>query len=228
MSSPPHRNRSEPPRQPLFDEARRRLRPAPGDPGIATPAERDRIRAFEAALPELLRRVKGGRAQRFYPYLLVRSAIGDRGGRPILERGIWRSPDIWIYPGDPSTTPPIPPEQLDMRALAGASAPFTVYAHVWNVGLAPILGVHVEFYTQPFRLGPGAPPPEFLGIAMADLGGRSSPKSCHALVKCPAPWNTLGSIIVRVSCFADAPASPGVWDPATDRHVTRLDNVVPI
>jgi len=65
-----------------------------------------------------------------------------------------------------------------------------------------------------------------LGLAVATLGGRSSPATCHLLVKCRTPWDTMNSVIVWVATLGDTPASPQSFDPARDRHVARLDNAV--
>src|SRR6516165_8466446 len=54
-------------------------------------------------LPALMDKRRGGRANSFMPYLLVRSMLGDRGDRPI-NVPFWESPDIWTAPGDPATT----------------------------------------------------------------------------------------------------------------------------
>src|SRR5437867_3829886 len=91
---------THPPHNPLFDEAPRGL----------TAEEVQQIEQLRAKLPALVaERRERPRAERFYPYLLVRAAPGDMGARPIAAPHTgWQSPDIWIVPGLPATTPAIP------------------------------------------------------------------------------------------------------------------------
>src|SRR5438094_7093834 len=93
-----------PPRNPIFDRAPQ---------GGFTAQERARLGRFRQVFPGIRRRLEGGRAERFYPYLLLRSAVGDHGRRPLatpVPPDFWASPDIWVAEGDPRTTPEIPSE----------------------------------------------------------------------------------------------------------------------
>jgi hypothetical protein len=172
----------------------------------------------------------------FLPYLLVRSFPNDLGGRPFpSNRPMQQSPDIWLAAGDPATAPPVPDKPL---ASLIALNPYTIYAHVWNLGRAPIVGVRVEFYFTPAYTADG-PPPGFssvpIGVARVDLPPRTSPQ-CHTLVRCPVvlkPYmpHQLGAFLevpeltVRVSAVGD-PIGQNQWHPTLNRHVAR--RVIPV
>ncbi len=214
--------RDQPPKDPVFDHA-------PGGPGerrlpnsIGTFSEHDKIEAvrklFQQRLPSLHER---NRASQFLPYLLVRSVVGDHGNRPLA--GNWAdSPDIWIAPGDPMAAPAVP---ADRGQGAAVGKPHTLYAHVWNLGRAPIAGVKVEFWatTELGLLEDGAGD-QAIGVARVDLAPRSS-LSCHTLVKCPKPWvpNAVFNwhLIVRVSSIGDPLSHGHPWNARLDRHVAR-------
>src|SRR5260370_11174177 len=135
-------------------------------------------------LPELLARRKDqGRAKNFYPYLLIRSVLGDRGDRP-FNCCFWESPDIWTAPGDPATSPSVP---TDHGGQVTVGRPATVYAHVWNLGFAPLAGVRVEFYWFNPSLGINGSHANLIGMARCDLAARGMAGS-HKLVKCPKAW----------------------------------------
>jgi hypothetical protein len=184
---------------------------------IGWKSEAPRIEALKALLPELLAGVEQrGRAQSFYPYLLVRSLASDQGDRPLTIPDIQvESPDIWTAVGDPSATPAIPPDGGRQAALF---QPNTIYAHVWNLGRAPIIGVKVEYYW--WEAGKDK---RLIGIARVDLGPRSS-SGCHQLVKCLTafvPNTDNGTLWVRVSAVGDNVSSLHPWEPHEDRHVTK-------
>jgi hypothetical protein len=81
----------------------------------------------------------------------------------------------------PAVAPPVPPE-LGQTALAGK--PTTLYAHVWNFGIAQAPNVVVEFYWCDPALGINATGAHFIGVTLVSLGARGSGRS-HAVVKCP-------------------------------------------
>jgi hypothetical protein len=178
----------KPAHDPVFDNA-------PGNTSAGTDgntdwqkAEQERLTELKAKLPGLLReQEKRSRAEQFYPYLLVRSFPGDRGDRPINNIPFWESPDIWIAIGEPSSTPEIPPNPGGRVVMGG---PLTIYAHVWNLGRAPIIGVNVEFYWFTPFVAINGTNAKLIGYATVDLGPRSSDK-CHKLVKCPVAWRPL-------------------------------------
>ena len=203
---------------------------APGGPSdrispdsIGHLSERDRIDKLREKLPSLLEQFDdkiGGRAERFYPYLLVRSIVGDRGDRPI-NIPFWESPDIWTAPGDPATSPATPATH---GGELTAGAPHTVYAHVWNLGRAPIAGVKVEFYWFNPALSVDDAHAHLIGMTRVDLGPRSS-QTCHRLVKCPKPWtphlieNGHECLVVRATAIGDGLGATHPWDAWANRHV---------
>jgi hypothetical protein len=180
-------------------------------------------------LPKLLLRQKDrGRAQSFYPYLLVRSVLGDRGDRPI-NVPFWESPDIWTAPGDPEASPAVPATH---GGVLTAGQPNTVYAHVWNLGFAPLAGIVVEFYWFNPSLGIDGTDGHLIGTARCQLAARGMPGS-HALVKCPKAWVPViengghECLVVRVHGMGD-PLGGNEWHPWQNRHVAQRNvSVVP-
>jgi hypothetical protein len=138
------------------------------------------------------------------------------------------SPDIWLVEGDgpPRSTADIvhgwPNDSFQPRIGRAHS----IYAHVWNLGPAPIAGVRVEFSTANTSQTIDRTHAHTLGVAFTTLGSRGSRES-HRLVKCPVSWTPpprnqdLLFLIVRVSCLGDAAAADS-WSP-TDRHVAAHD-----
>jgi hypothetical protein len=186
--------------------------------------EARRRKKLEKELPSLLRRhaeKKGGRASSFYPYLLVRSVLGDRGDRP-FNAPFWESPDIWVAPGNPATAPDVPPSHGGPTVLV--SHALTIYAHVWNLGFAPLVGVRVEFYWfKPIGDAVARGAQNLIGVARCELAGRGM-RGSHKLVKCPTAWvpQFFGSecLIVRVSGVGD-PIGNNAWAPWQNRHVAQ-------
>jgi hypothetical protein len=185
-----------------------------------TDADKQRRAELLKELPSLLRRQQDkGRAQKFQPYLLIRSVLGDRGDRPI-NIPFWESPDIWTAAGPPAAAPAVPP---DHGGVVNAGQPNTVYAHVWNLGFAPLAGVRVEFFWCNPSLGIDATHAHPIGMAHVELGGRGSPGS-HKLVKCPTPWVPVMEngghecLVARASGFGD-PVGNNDWAPWLNRHV---------
>jgi hypothetical protein len=215
--------KDQPPANPLFDNAPGGTKDKRLPDSIGTESERARIEAFKKLLPQLKDEgQRGGRAQRFYPYLLVRSLVGDRGDRPI-NVPFWESPDIWTAPGAPAASPAIP---ANPGGVVTAGEPNTVYAHVWNLGRAPIMGVKVEYYWFNPTLGINAAHANLIGVARVDLGPRNS-TGCHRLVKCPKAWvpvvenNGHECLVVRVSAIGDNISATHPWDAWADRHVAQ-------
>ncbi|HEY2706526.1 MAG TPA: hypothetical protein VGI95_00605 [Caulobacteraceae bacterium] len=186
----------------------------------------DEFKRRKAALlkqiPSLLDHEKrGGRAQRFMPYLLVRSVLGDRGDRPI-NVPFWESPDIWTAPGDPAAAPAVPP---DHGGVVTAGQPATVYAHVWNLGFAPLSGVRVEFYWFDPSVSIDGTHAHLIGMARCELAGRGMAGS-HTLVKCPTAWTPSlvngghECLVVRIEGVGD-PIGGNPWAPWLNRHVAQ-------
>ena len=164
---------------------------------------------------------EGGRANRFLPYLLIRSVLGDRGDRPI-NVPFWESPDIWTAPGDPATSPAIPP---DHGGTLNAGQPNTIYAHVWNLGFAPLAGVRVEFYWFDPSVSIDGSHAHLIGMTRCDLASRGMSGS-HMLVKCPTAWVPVvvngghECLVVRVEGVGD-PIGANPWAPWQNRHVAQ-------
>lgn len=189
---------------------------------IGTREEQERAKQLGYDIAERqVREQKKPRENRFLPFLLVRTAIGDRGDRP-LPGVFWESPDIWVAPGEPAVTPDLPPSH---GGSVVAGAPTTVYAHVWNLGMAPIAGVHVEFYWHDPSLGIDGSSANLIGVATVELGPRTSP-TCHRLVKCPSAWVPVMAngghecLVVRVRSVGDG-FGPNPWQPKLNRHVAQ-------
>jgi hypothetical protein len=173
-------------------------------------------------LPKLLGRQNDrGRANSFYPYLLVRSLVGDRGDRP-FNQAFWESPDIWTAAGDPEHSPAIP---ANHGGVVTAGQPNTVYAHVWNLGFAPLAGVVVEFYWFNPSLGIDGSDANLIGIGRCELAARGMAGS-HQLVKCPKPWVPVMEngghecLVVRVYGIGD-PLGNNDWQPWLNRHIAQ-------
>ncbi|MBI5716980.1 MAG: hypothetical protein HZC37_04745 [Burkholderiales bacterium] len=186
-----------------------------------------RRHAFLKELPGILERRKGrGRAENFYPYLLVRSVLGDRGDRP-FNACFWESPDIWTAQGDPDASPALPP---DHGGSVTAGKPHTVYAHVWNLGFAPLAGIFVEFYWFDPSLGISGTYANLIGVARVELAGRGMQGS-HKLVKCPIAWvpqmqnGGHECLVVRATGIGD-PAGANEWSPWLNRHVAQRNITV--
>lgn len=222
-----------PPKNPIFDAASGGA--LLGKDSIARASEATRIAALKEALPGLLKRVKAKpRIDQFLPYLLIRSFAGDLGARPFplatsLATSLVGSPDIWIHAGDPASTPAIPP---DRGTYLSTGLSTTVYAHVWNLGRAPVVGATVEFYNlKTYGLFlPSFVPQEsalnLLGTAKVDLAPRSS-NECHRLVKCPTAWSPpplqnyilqTAILVTRISGIGD-PIGNDPYRPSANRHV---------
>jgi hypothetical protein len=165
----------------------------------------------------------GPRNEMYLPYLFMRANPGDLGARPVAGP-FWESPDILLLAGvDPSVAPRVPPE-LGQTALAGQ--PNTIYAHVWNFGIAQAPNVVVEFYWCDPSLGIGPGSANRIGQTMLSLGARGSGRA-HAVVKCPVGWVPTfvngghECLVVRVwEETSDGLGTPP-WDAALNRHVAQ-------
>ena len=165
----------------------------------------------------------------FMPYVLIRSCAGDHGRRPLSNNtSFWESPDIWITAGAPDSAPTIPANQ---GGTVIAGKPNTVYAHVWNLGRAPIAGVRVEWYWFNPSLGFNEATAHLIGITGVELSARGFP-GCHKLVQCPHVWVPVlengghECLVARVSAFGDPLNSSYEWDAWADRHVAQRNVTV--
>ncbi len=187
----------------------------------------------------------GPRKDEYLPYLLIRTASGDRGARPFT--GVfWESPDIFVLPNqDASTAPLLPPTSA---GVAQANVSNTLYAHVWNLGKAPAYRVRVEFYWFNPSLGITLADAHLIGAAWIDLENRftlysqwaevSGPsgtymsQGSHAIVRCPETWFPLfenqGHECLVVRAFEPILDSVGrdQFAASTDRHVGQRNIAV--
>jgi hypothetical protein len=192
------------------------------EPNEDDPSYERRRKQLLEELPKLLARERDrGRAQSFYPYLLVRSVLGDRGDRPI-NVPFWESPDIWTAAGAPASSPAVPPEH---RGTDTGGEPNTDYPHVWNIGYPPLAGVVVEYYWVNPSLAIDGTHAHLIGTARCELGARGMSGS-HALVKCPQPWIPViengghECLVVRAHGIGD-PLGANEWQPWLNRHVAQ-------
>jgi len=240
--SPKPNDRWKRPPDPLFDAVEADLRAR----------TRQSVAAFNKRVLLPLR--KGGKAPGvpFTPQVLARSFAGDTGARPWAGPNpgpLFRdSPDVWLRAGPPSQNQDLPPlpgsedppgerHPWPRRVyVAEAGAVHTVYAHVWNLGLAPAGGARVDFawasdandvFALPVANDPHPPKPagrfEVFGVEFVDLMPRGS-AGCHRLVKCGRPWvapmsDRPSALVVRVSAIGDPVGEDHAWAPLANRHV---------
>lgn len=190
--------------------------------------DKDKNRLFDKGVIDILRTGGGPQGPKFgprkdeyLPYLVVRANAGDRGARP-LSSVFWESPDIFIVPNLEAGLAPNSP--TTSAGLAQAGVPNTLWAHVWNLGRAPVYNARVEFYWFDPTLGFNEAAANLIGAVYVDLGHRSSGKA-HAHVKCPKSWvpqflNGRHECLM-VRCFEPLtdPLVPNSWDASDDRHV---------
>jgi len=163
----------------------------------------------------------GPRDKLFLPFLFMRANAGDLGARPVVGP-FWESPDILIEPRvDPAHAPAIP---TSLGAIAEAGVDNTLYAHIWNLGMAPCPDTLVEFYWFNPALGFDQAHANLIGATWTDLGERGAVNS-HRLVRCPVSWVAQfvngghECLVVRVSQAALDPLSGPAWDASKNRHI---------
>jgi hypothetical protein len=163
----------------------------------------------------------GTRTQLYLPYLFIRATAGDTGARPV-SGVFWESPDILVLPGvAPANAPRVP---ADLGGTAQAGADNTLYAHIWNLGQAPVGDVLVEFYWFNPSLGFTGSSAHLIGVTWTDLAARGNAGS-HRLVKCPVSWSAQyvngghECLMVRLSQPVTDPLSAPPWDAARNRHI---------
>jgi hypothetical protein len=214
-------------------------------PGKGEPGEKGwftgKVKGLDNGRPSF-----GPRKNEYLPYLVVRSNPGDRGARPV-PGVFWESPDIFVSSGVPSESAPLMPSSTGGTATAGS--PTTLYAHVWNLGRAPVWGAYVEFSWFNPSLGFSYASAHRLGAAMVDLGDRFTSfsewrevegpagdrylsRGSHAIVRCPTTWVPTWEngghecLVVRVF----EPFMDGIqitnYDARTDRHIGQRNIAV--
>jgi hypothetical protein len=165
----------------------------------------------------------GTRGDLFLPFLFMRANAGDLGARPVVGP-FWESPDILLLADvDPAVAPATPP---DLGQTAQAGKPTTLYAHVWNFGVAQAPDVVVEFYWCDPTLGINATGAHLVGVTAVALGARGSGRS-HAVVKCPTTWYPTfvngghECLLVRVWDETSDGLGDPQWDASLNRHVAQ-------
>src|SRR5581483_8768911 len=117
-----------------------------------------------------------------------------------------------------------PDTPTTLGGLAEAGVPNTLWAHVWNLGRAPVFNARVEFYWFNPSLGFNQAAANLIGVTYVDLGDRTSGKA-HRIVKCPVSWipsyvnGGHECLVVRVFEPLTDPLTPSPWDAKSDRHV---------
>jgi hypothetical protein len=221
------------------------LDPNEGRPGKGDPGESGwfgiKIKGYDRGRPSF-----GPRKNEYLPYLVIRSNPGDRGSRPV-NSVFWESPDIFVASGIPAANAPLMPPTT--AGVATVGAPTTLYAHVWNLGRAPVWGAYVEFSWFNPSLGFSYASAHRIGAAMVDLGDRFTSfeswrevegpagdrylsRGSHAIVRCPVTWsptwenNGHECLVVRVfEPFMDNVALTN-YDARIDRHVGQRNIAV--
>jgi hypothetical protein len=128
-----------------------------------------------------------------------------------------------------ASTAPSKPTTLGGTAVAGK--PNTLWARVWNLGLAPAVNVRVEFYWCNPSLGINSVNAHFIGAAYVDLGNRVSTNASQ-IVKCPQTWipsfenDGHECLVVRVFEPLLDPVSNSVWEVTKDRHTGQRNIAV--
>jgi len=166
----------------------------------------------------------GPRSKLYLPFLFIRANEGDLGARPI-SGVFWESPDIIILPGiAASDAPERPSQDAQLGAVARANSPNTLYAHVWNMGLADCHGAIVEFYWFNPALGFDSKSANLVARTTISLARRGSRPS-HRIVKCPVSWTPKflngghECLVVRLFDPAVDTLSTPPWDARQNRHI---------
>jgi len=171
--------------------------------------ERARLDArLEKELPKVRIRQDG-----LWPFLLIRTHLGDTGKRPILQRILYESPDIMMIEGNvqrPDAGPPV------SQPTAGKD--HTVFVHVWNLGRLAAIGVNLSVYSST----PTATELHFLSSTYFNLPDVRS-TDCHQTIRLPKLFRPTASsrvsLLARVDSLFD-PCGPDNNDHA-NRHVAR-------
>jgi hypothetical protein len=188
----------------------------------------------------------GPRKDEYLPYLLIRATSGDRGGRPVPGGVFWESPDIYVTPNQEASSAPLKPPTLG--GVAQANAANTLYAHVWNLGKAPVYRARVEFYWFNPSLGISRADANLIGATWVDLSNRFTlypdweevnkpygqwlTQGCHAIVRCPETWvpvfenNGHECLVVRVFDPLLDSLNPNQFSAAANRHVGQRNIAV--
>jgi hypothetical protein len=143
----------------------------------------------------------------YTPWLLVRSAVGDFGTRPLPGGAtFWESPDVWVT-SSLGVNQPVPGEDN------------TVFARVTNLGREQANGVVVKFWWANPSLAITETSAHLIGIGFADI-----PALRSQIVKCPTPWvpveeNGGHECLLAEAYVPNFDPLTAPMDPVLDRHV---------
>lgn len=170
----------------------------------------------------------GPRKNEYLPWLLIRRDAGDRGARPLTGR-YWESPDIFVAPDlEAGSAPPLPTTLGEVAKVGVAN---TLWAHIWNLGRAPVYNARVEFYWFNPSLSFDSEHANLISVTHVDLGNRGSGHA-HRIVKCPVSWvprfvnGGHECLVVRVFEPLTDPLSRSPWDARSDRHIGQRNITV--
>jgi hypothetical protein len=184
-----------------------------------------RISAVNQRIDRLLRGDKPrARIKTFFPYLLVRSAPGDTGARPLQSPVVsWESCDIHLMP---AATPGFDFGKTVLQPVVGQT--YRVFVHAWNLGRFAAYGARLRaWWVEPgFFNGTISTQyqPHYIGGTFFSLGDRDSAAS-HGLIEVPQPWTVTATnlahqcLIAAVDCATDP--WDGVMQSSTHRHVAQ-------
>src|SRR6202453_4524689 len=126
----------------------------------------------QPAIPEIPTvTLKGEQPLTYTPWLVIRYAVGDYGGRPLPPGTVfWESPDVWSE-GSGGINQPVVGE------------PTAVFARVSNFGLQQANGVVVKFWWANPSLAITESSAHLIGIGFANI-----PSKRTVVLECPKRW----------------------------------------
>jgi hypothetical protein len=143
----------------------------------------------------------------YTPFLLIQSAVGDFGARPLPSGAVfWESPAVWTV-GSQGVNQPVPGE------------PTAVFARVANLGREQANGVVVRFWWADPSLAITESTAHEIGMGFTNI-----PAGQSRVVQCPQAWVPVvengGHECLLAEAFVphfDPLTAP--MDPVLDRHV---------
>ena len=127
------------------------------------------------------------RTQTLFPYLIIRTAPGDAGARPISPPAMpWECCDIHLIPAGIGA---FDFGQTLLKPLPGET--YRVFVHIWNLGRFSAYGARLRVWSvEPgFYRGQAGTTyhPKYIGGAYFNLDDRDGTNS-HRLVELTRPW----------------------------------------
>jgi hypothetical protein len=143
----------------------------------------------------------------YTPFLVIRTLVGDFGGRPLPPGTVfWESPDVWVLSSAGVNQPVV-------------GEPNTLFARVSNFGLEQVSGVAVKFWWANPSIAITEASANLIGVAFVTIPARRS-----LIVQCPTPWVPIvengGHECLLAEAYQpifDPLTAP--MDPTVDRHV---------